>query len=126
MKMKSAAGIVCYVKDVDETAQFYEMLGFQLKTREPHRVTAYVNWFWIDFLSIDKEERPEFKEEATRENKGAGLFVYLSVENVDDAYNELLEKGLKPVCEPRNRPGGIREFVLRDPDGYQLVFFKKK
>jgi hypothetical protein len=31
MKMKSAAGIVCYVKDVDESAQFYENLGFQLK-----------------------------------------------------------------------------------------------
>jgi catechol 2,3-dioxygenase-like lactoylglutathione lyase family enzyme len=126
MKMKSAAGIVCYVKDVEETAQFYETLGFQLKTREPSRVTAYLNWFWIDFLSIDKEERQEMKEEATLGNKGAGLFLYLSVENVDDAYNELLEKGLKPSSEPQNRPGGIREFVLRDPDGYKLVFFKKK
>jgi catechol 2,3-dioxygenase-like lactoylglutathione lyase family enzyme len=126
MKLKSAAGIVCHVKNVDETAHFYETLGFQLKTREPDRVSAYLNWFWIDFLSRDQEERPEGKEEAALGNKGSGLFLYLSVENVDEAYHELLEKGLKPVCEPRNRPGGIREFVLRDPDGYQLVFFKKK
>ncbi len=85
-----------------------------------------MNWFWIDFLSSDQEERSEWKEEATRENKGSSQFLYLSVENVDEAYHELLEKGLKPVCEPRNRPGGIREFMLRDPDGYLLVFFRKK
>ena len=126
MKLKSAAGIVCYVKDVEETAQFYETLGFQLKTREPSRVTAYLNWFWIDFFSKDSEEGPAWKEEATPGNKGSGLLLYLSVEDVDEAYNELLEKGLKPSSEPRNQPGGIREFALRDPDGYQLILFKKK
>ena len=126
MKLKSAAGIVCYVKDVDKTAHFYETLGFQLKTREADRVTAYLNWFWIDFLSRGKVERPAFQEPATSKNKGSSQFLYLRVDNVDEAYNELLEKGLKPESEPRNRPGGIREFVLHDPDGYPLVFFKKK
>jgi catechol 2,3-dioxygenase-like lactoylglutathione lyase family enzyme len=28
--------------------------------------------------------------------------------------------------EPQLRPSGNREFVLRDPDGYKLVFFQKK
>ena len=28
--------------------------------------------------------------------------------------------------EPEVRPTGNREFVLRDPDGYKLVFFQKK
>lgn len=126
MKLKSAAGIVCYVQDVEATAQFYETLGFQFKTREPARVTAYLNWFWIDFLARDQERQLERKEEATSGNKGSDLLLYLSVEDVDEAYNELLEKGLKPSSEPRNRPGGIREFVLCDPDGYQLVIFRKK
>ena len=119
MKLKSAAGMVYYVKNVEETAHFYETVGFQVKTREPDRVSASLNWFWIDLRSRDQEE-------ATRGNNGPGQFLYLSVDNVDEAYNELLAKGLKPESEPRNRPGGIREFVLRDPDGYQLVFFKKK
>lgn len=126
MKLKSAAGIVCYVQDVEATAHFYETLGFQFKTREPARVTAYLNWFWIDFLARDQGERSASKEEAAPGDKGSDLLLYLSVEDVDEAYNELLEKGLKPSSEPRNRPGGIREFALRDPDGYQLVFFKKK
>jgi hypothetical protein len=33
--------------------------------------------------------------------------------------------GMKPEGQPEKRPGGGREFVLRDPDGYKLVFFKK-
>jgi hypothetical protein len=33
---------------------------------------------------------------------------------------------LKPTGEPERRPSGNREFVLRDPDGYNLVFFEKK
>jgi predicted lactoylglutathione lyase len=28
MKLKSAAGIVCYVKDVPKTVEFYKALGF--------------------------------------------------------------------------------------------------
>lgn len=32
MKLKSVAGIVCYVKDLNKTAKFYETLGFVLVT----------------------------------------------------------------------------------------------
>jgi hypothetical protein len=33
---------------------------------------------------------------------------------------------MKPLGEPEVRASGNREFVLRDPDGYKLVFFQKK
>jgi hypothetical protein len=32
----------------------------------------------------------------------------------------------QPAGEPEVRPSGNREFVLRDPDGYKLVFIQKK
>jgi catechol 2,3-dioxygenase-like lactoylglutathione lyase family enzyme len=125
MKLKSVSGITCYVKNVNRTVKFYETLGFAFRKREPNHATAYLNWFWIDFLSIDKEARPEFRKEAKPGNKGAGVFLYLSVENVDDFHKGLLSKGLKPSSEPRDSPGGNREFILRDPDGYKLVIFKR-
>ena len=126
MKIKSVAGITCYVKDLDKTADFYETLGFEIKKRASNHVTAYMNWFWIDFLAIDKEDKPEFQKEANLINKGAGVYFYLSVDDVDEFYNGLLSKGLKPTSEPRDWPWGNREFVFRDPDGYKLVFFKRK
>lgn len=79
MKRKSAAGIVCYAKSMEQTAHFYEPIGFQIKACELHRGAAYLNWFWIDFLSHEQKERPKWKEEVTFEN---GLVSsYISVLN---------------------------------------------
>lgn len=126
MKLKSVSGITCYVSDVDKTIKFYETLGFQFKKKEAAHATAYLNWFWIDFIPINKENKPAFQKEANLDNKGAGLYLYVSVDNVDDYYKDLLNKGLKPSSEPKDWPWGNREFVIRDPDGYKLVFFKRK
>ena len=58
--------------------------------------------------------------------KGAGLFLHIKVDDVEDFHKAGLSKGLKPAGEPEGQPSGNREFVLRDPDGYNLVFFQKK
>ena len=126
MKIKSVSGITCYVKNLNKTAKFYEALGFEIKKREADHITAYSNWFWIDFLSVDIGERAEASKSQDLNNKGAGLSIYLSVDSVDEFYKELLAKGLKPATEPQNQSWGNREFLLRDPDGYNLVIFKRK
>ncbi|OGK12960.1 hypothetical protein A3A93_01520 [Candidatus Roizmanbacteria bacterium RIFCSPLOWO2_01_FULL_38_12] len=126
MKMKSVSGVVCYVKDTNKTAKFYEALGFTFEKREPDHVSIFLNRFWIDFHPQDKEDKPEFQKEANLDNKGAGLFLYISVDDVDAFYKGLLAKGLQPSSKPRDWPWGNREFVIRDPDGYKLVFFKRK
>jgi catechol 2,3-dioxygenase-like lactoylglutathione lyase family enzyme len=126
MKLKSVSGFVCYVKDLDATAKFYESLGFLKSSQDKDRLSFRLNWFWIDFHPQDKENIPEFQKEAKLEPRGAGIFIYLSVENVDEYYNLLIQKGLKPASEPRDYPWGNREFMINDPDGYKLVFFKRK
>jgi catechol 2,3-dioxygenase-like lactoylglutathione lyase family enzyme len=123
MKIKSVSGLTCYVKDLEETVAFYEMLGFETKKKEPDHATLYSNWFWMDFLAIDKNERTNG---ADLGNKGAGVLIYLSVDDVDEFHKELLAKGFKPASEPQNQPWGNREFIIHDPDGYQLVMFKRK
>lgn len=116
MKMSSISGVVCYVKDLDETAAFYEKLGFRLK-RDADRVTAYVNWFWIQF-------RPAEPADLGGE-RGSGTFLYIKVEDIQAFYEGVQELGLKPATEPVKKAGQI-EFELPDPDGYHLVFFWKK
>jgi len=125
MKMKSVSGITAYVKDLSKTIEFYEALGFDFKKREADNATAYLNWFWINFVAITEEQKPEFQAEANAEKKGSGIFINISVEDVDEFYSGVIAKGLKPSSEPRDWPWGSREFVLRDPDGYKLVFFTK-
>lgn len=125
-EMKSVAGIICLVTDLEKAVEFYEALGFVFKKRVPDiAVTAYLNWFWIEFLLEDKVVTDAFKEDVTAPRKGAGQYIHVNVENVDEYYKTILAKGLQPLDIPQDRPWGYREFVLQDPFGYKLVFFSK-
>jgi catechol 2,3-dioxygenase-like lactoylglutathione lyase family enzyme len=126
MKIKSVSGVTCFVKDLDRTAVFYEALGFEIRKRESNHITAYSNWFWIDFLAIGKDERAKSGTDTKPADKGADLLLYLSVDDVDDSHQALLAAGLQPSAGPQNQPWGNREFLIRDPDGYSLVIFKRK
>lgn len=125
MKIVSISGFVCHVQDLAKTAEFYEKLGFRPGKQAAGRMTCYVNWFSVDFVQASSEDKSEFAEEAHAESKGAGLFINISVDNVDEFYEGITAKGFTPSSEPRDWPWGRREFVLRDPDGYKLVFFQK-
>jgi uncharacterized glyoxalase superfamily protein PhnB len=87
-------------------------------------VSIRLNWFVIQFLPIAKATGI-FKAEAEAEPKGLGVFINITVEDVDEAYAFVTSKGMKPSSEPKDWPWGNREFVLRDPDGYKLVFMAK-
>lgn len=125
MRMKSVAGLICYVNDIDRTTKFYTDLGFVVKEQTVDKLSVALNWFWMDFHAQGAEENPEFQQEAKAEPKGAGLYIYVSVDDVDEFYQGLLDKGFRPSSEPRDWPWGNREFALRDPDGYKLIFFKR-
>ena len=125
MKLKSGAGIVCYVKDIAKTVDFYERLGFEFKLKEPTRATAYINWWWIDFHKINATDVPPWHVSPNADNAEIGALFYFSVDNVQRAYDELTSKGLRPSNEPVDLRGN-KEFMIVDPDGYRLVFFKRK
>jgi predicted enzyme related to lactoylglutathione lyase len=125
MKLKSGAGIVCYVKDIAKTVEFYEQLGFQFKLKESTRATGYINWWWIDFHLIDASDAPPWHVSPNVDNAEIGALFYFSVDNVQQAYDELTSKGLHPSSEPVDLRGN-KEFVIVDPDGYRLAFFKRK
>jgi catechol 2,3-dioxygenase-like lactoylglutathione lyase family enzyme len=126
MKPNSISGFTCYVEDLARTAEFYEALGFRAGKQEPDRLTFYVNWFFVTFISQDREQDPESKREAELPNKGSGLYIHVKVDDLDAYHDAVVSKGLEPASEPQVRHGGGREFVLRDPDGYKLVLFEKK
>jgi catechol 2,3-dioxygenase-like lactoylglutathione lyase family enzyme len=116
MKVNSISGITCSVQDLSRTAEFYDAIGFRRGKEEPDRITFYVNWFFVTFIAQDRELA----------TKGAGLVLYIKVDDVEAFHEAVVSNGMKPDGEPRVRPSGNREFVLRDPDGYNLAFFQKK
>jgi catechol 2,3-dioxygenase-like lactoylglutathione lyase family enzyme len=126
MKLNSISGVIGYASDLERTATFYESLGFRMGKRDAAHLTCYVNWFWVTFIAADQEDDPELRKEAAAAHRGAGLLLYVKVDDLDEYYAGVVANGMKPsTIEPRKRAGN-REFVLRDPDGYRLVFFEKK
>jgi catechol 2,3-dioxygenase-like lactoylglutathione lyase family enzyme len=111
--------------DLDKTVEFYEKLGFQFKGRDPGRATAYLNWWWFDFHEADAADALLGTSRRTSTTPSRGAPFYFSVENVQKAYEDAIASGLQPSSEPIELRGN-REFMLLDPDGYRLVFFKRK
>jgi predicted lactoylglutathione lyase len=116
MDLKSVSGLTFFVKDTDKTAEFYKALGFKIEKQEKGYLLARLNWFSLDFVA---------EKSKGDEPKGAGLCINISVGDVDEFYETVLDKGLKPASEPQDYPGGFRNFVIHDPDGYNLVMFKR-
>ncbi len=118
--IKSISSLLFFAKDLKVTFDFYKTLGFDVQ-KETGLVFFYVNWFRVDF--IDKEHS-KFKSGFDKE-MGNGIFVYVKVDDVDEFYKFVVKKGIKPSGGPTDWPWGNREFVVKDPDGYKLVFFNK-
>lgn len=49
-------------------------------------------------------------------------FAHCLVENVDDVYNEFIERGAEIISPIKTQPWGIRDFGVRTPDGHRIVF----
>lgn len=116
MKLVSISGLVLRAKDPQASADFYERLGFIVTKREPAVSSLRLNWFWVEFVEADGDH-PVLP---------SSQFIYVGVDDVDKSYQELTAKGFKFALEPQDFPSGRREIMLQDPDGYWVVFFKKK
>jgi catechol 2,3-dioxygenase-like lactoylglutathione lyase family enzyme len=115
MKPKSISALVYKVVDMDKTIEFYEGLGFRVANNDGRMATVYVNWFSAEFhLTNDIDDSPK-----------DGPLVLVGVE-VDEFYKAALAAGYKPESELQKTVNGRREFSLRDPNGYLMVFFEKK
>ncbi len=108
MKLRSATGIVCYVRDISRTVNLYKAQGFIFKKIKPGYGTGYINWFWIDFRQIDQEDTPGFRDEANAAYKWAGQDLYLSFDDVDASYEILFAKRLMPSSKPKTWSWGNR------------------
>jgi catechol 2,3-dioxygenase-like lactoylglutathione lyase family enzyme len=122
--LRKLDSLLFYVTDVNKTVSFYERIGFELVKSEKGFGIVKLGEFELHFHDKEEADKPEFRKEALAEPKGAGLYIYVLVEDIDSYYKSLVDKGIEPSSEPRNWPWGNREFALRDPDRYKLVFYE--
>lgn len=125
MKPTALNGMMLYVTDVEQSLAVYKQLGFEIFAHRPPSYSSVgLGNFLIQFQDKRNPSDPDFVAEALGEPKGAGLFIYIQVDDIDGYYETIVKRGVVPTTKPRDWPSGNREFVVRDPDGYKLVFYQ--
>jgi catechol 2,3-dioxygenase-like lactoylglutathione lyase family enzyme len=100
------------VADLQTAVDFYtKKLGFQLGFTwgEPPNI-AGVNLGSVQMFLLAGTPRPE------------GCAVYFVVGNADELYEYQRANGVQVLVEPGDRLYGLRDYRVRDLDGYELSF----
>lgn len=107
---------VLAVKDLDSaSAYFKDKLGFDLDFTAP-------GWEFLSFGDF-KLMLGECSDALSAEQTGDhSWFAHCVVENIDDVYNEFIERGAKILSPIRDQPWGIRDFSIVTPEGHRIVF----
>lgn len=108
-----------FVKDIERTANFYRNLGFVVDASTD---TVRIKLGDFTFAFMD-ETKVQIAKEAGVEPKGIGIFTYVEVDDVNAHFQLLKKNGVQASSEPKDWPWGKREFAVKDPDGYKIVFY---
>lgn len=100
------------VTDVEKALVFYvEQLGFEL------------GWKWGDPTTHGNVCRDSISIDliSMREGRRGPAMAYVQLNGVDAYFSELKARKLD-LSEPEDRPYGMRDFEVVDPDGNRLAF----
>lgn len=124
-KMKLNAGII--TEKLTETREFYTtVLGFGV---------SFENEFYLLLHTPDRSAeisflKPHHPSQALifqAPYSGKGVYLTIEVEEVDEMYRLLKEKGISIEIELRDEPWGDRHFAISDPNGIgiDIVTYKE-
>jgi uncharacterized glyoxalase superfamily protein PhnB len=114
------------VENVDEAVAWYQdTLGAGLRAADPK--SPPFEWASllvgdIEIMLAQKEAAQEwYTDHVTVSETPANFIAYVYVKHADNLYAQIKGK-VKIVMEPTDQWYGIREFAIRDPFGFILVF----
>jgi uncharacterized glyoxalase superfamily protein PhnB len=113
-----------FVRDMNKTIAFYEMIGFQLIMTVPEGGPEYVWAMMMDghvtFMFQTFESLGDELPEISRQDGGSLLF-YIKVKGVLDFFEEIKDK-VNVVKGVEKTFYGATEFSITDNNGYLLTF----
>ena len=115
------------VTDINKSKEFYLSLGFQIKYE---RVADKFCFLELENNQIMIEQINDNWNTGTLEYPfGRGINISMSVNNVTELYQKIINKNIKPFKELETHSYRVDdinyediEFLIQDPDGYLLIF----
>ncbi len=115
-----------FVPDVDASVRFYtEKLGFAVLRTDRERLGGREQ---VSFAAIAMGRAVLFVaherlcSEALTARRGVGIDVRIMVDDVDAMYRRVTDSDVTIVHDIGDRDYGLRDFIIRDPDGFRLRF----
>lgn len=108
------------VTDLEDSIEFYtKKLGFEVD----FRYDDFYAGISKDGCSIHLKPGTPSIEERQNKRKNEDLDIVFSVDNIENLYEELLNRSVELIQPLRNMPYG-KEFYVADPDGYIISFLE--
>lgn len=115
-----------FVPDVEGSVRFYaEKLGFELLRLERGSIDGAET---ATFAVMGLEQAAFLIANQRLEGSlalppgGGAIDIRIVVEDVDAVYQRALDHGVEVVKPLADRDYGLRDFIVRDPDGFRLRF----
>lgn len=116
MKMTGMDLLFLEVNNLEESIAFYnEQLGFELESSSPEAEPPMAT-LRVGALKITLAQNLE-----TMLRRGRGAHFFLGVQDVDDYYKQLTERGVE-IRPPIDEGWGGRFITVQDPDNYRFFF----
>ncbi|KAL3692470.1 hypothetical protein R1sor_006121 [Riccia sorocarpa] len=117
---------IVYVKDVEQTAQFYQKaFGMKVRRMEQNRKWAELEsgQTTIAFTPLEQRETsltggvhvPDASEAPSN------VIISFSFDDVDAAFKHAVDAGAVPVSTPEDKPWGQRGGYVRDINGVTIL-----
>ncbi len=106
------------VQDLRRATEFYiNVLGFQRDFGD-----GSDGWSWLsrDKFRVGLGECADTPPASTLGDHS--YFAYVTVEDVDGLYVELISRGAQVKAPPETKPWGMREIAVQTPDGHRMTF----
>jgi catechol 2,3-dioxygenase-like lactoylglutathione lyase family enzyme len=102
-----------FVRDLGRSMAFYRALGFDLLAQ--HGRFASLTWEDHRLFLDERDDLPEPPAVPV-------MNVRVMVADVDQVWRRVGELGLRVVAAIADRPYGLRDFTIADPDGFGVRF----
>lgn len=117
------------VVDLDATEAFYvgilelDVMRALTVRGAPEHLTLKRDGWEIIFVEEDAVARahPALGERFDEFPKGVGMTIHVTVDDIIETYEAVMEEDLEIFYPLETKPYGIKEFWCHDPDGYLVV-----
>lgn len=121
MRVTGVSSVLLNISDLARSKRFYgELLGLPLAFEtDDHHVAV----FGAGGTSVVLHHHEELADQGSPpgQDEPGAVMLFLRVEDVDAAAEELRAAGVEIVSEPTDQEWGQREASVLDPDGYHLT-----